>query len=175
MLYPQRAEKIKASNARWREENREKYLTHAREYAAANKARMNEASLKWARENKEVAKARAVAWRKANRERVRDAERQRREAEPDKFRTAVRNRRAKLKVLGQHNATDIANLFSNQSGLCNGCRCDLNESGYHVDHIQAVANGGSNGPENLQLLCPTCNASKGTKDMHQWAKSKGYA
>lgn len=32
-----------------------------------------------------------------------------------------------------------------------------------VDHIVAVANGGTDDPDNLQTLCRPCNSSKGTK------------
>lgn len=173
--YPEQAERVQARGKKWREQNREQYLAHAREYAAANKERMNEASRKWAEANKETANARSIEWRKANRDRVREAAKLRHEAAPEKQRTITRNRRAKLKVSGEHSPADIARMHQEQNGKCNGCRCNLAESGYHVDHIRAVANGGSNGPENLQLLCPTCNTSKGTKDMHEWARSKGYA
>ena len=31
---------------------------------------------------------------------------------------------------------------------------------YHVDHRMPLSLGGSNYPDNLQLLCPTCNLSK---------------
>lgn len=172
--YAENPEAWKESGKRYREKNREKYLQKAREYASANKERMNETSRRWVRENRTVVIERSVAWRKANRERVREAAKLLRNANPEKFRSVVRNRRAKLKVLGSHGPADIAFLFQQQKGICKGCRCNLKESGYHVDHIQAVANGGSNNPENLQLLCPTCNISKGAKDMREWAEAKGY-
>jgi hypothetical protein len=34
----------------------------------------------------------------------------------------------------------------------------------HVDHILAVANGGSNDPENLRAICITCNVGKGAME-----------
>lgn len=172
--YPEQAEKIQARNKQWREDNREQYLQKARDYAAANKERMNETSRQWAAANKETANARSIEWRKANRARVNEAAKERREAAPEKQRTIVRNRRAKLKVSGEHTPANVAKLWERQAGVCNGCGCDLNASGYHVDHVRPIAKGGSNGPENLQLLCPTCNLSKGTKEMSEWLKVKGY-
>jgi 5-methylcytosine-specific restriction endonuclease McrA len=31
-----------------------------------------------------------------------------------------------------------------------------------------LARGGTSDPENLQLLCPRCNCSKGAKDPQEW-------
>ena len=42
------------------------------------------------------------------------------------------------------------------------CPSDLG-LGYHVDHITSLARGGENKDENIQLLCPKCNLSKGAK------------
>lgn len=172
--YAENPEPWLRSGKKWREENREQHRTRARKYAAANKERMNETSRRWVRENSALVCARSIEWRKANRERVREAAKALRLADPEKFRTVVRNRRAKMQVSGEHTAADIAKLWEAQAARCNGCGCDLNESGYHVDHVEPIAKGGSNGPENLQLLCPTCNLSKGTKSMSEWRKVKGY-
>lgn len=37
-----------------------------------------------------------------------------------------------------------------------------------LDHRTPVAKGGTNDPENLQVLCRPCNTSKGTKTMDEW-------
>ena len=54
-------------------------------------------------------------------------------------------------------------LFRRQGGRCMYCgsrqRMDLMD----IDHKIPVARGGSNQRSNLQLLCRTCNARKGTK------------
>jgi 5-methylcytosine-specific restriction endonuclease McrA len=49
-----------------------------------------------------------------------------------------------------------------QKNKCVACHVSLND-GYHVDHVMPVALGGDSSPHNLQLLCPTCNCSKGAK------------
>lgn len=41
-------------------------------------------------------------------------------------------------------------------------RCGATER-LHVDHIKPVSAGGSNEPANLQVLCRTCNISKGNR------------
>lgn len=37
--------------------------------------------------------------------------------------------------------------------------------GLHIDHIRPVSRGGGNGPENLRLLCPHCNISRGNREV----------
>ena len=47
------------------------------------------------------------------------------------------------------------------------CRsCDKKTKSYQFDHIVPVALGGSNLPENIQLLCLDCHKQKTKEDMH---------
>lgn len=43
-------------------------------------------------------------------------------------------------------------------GVCNWCESDV---GLHLDHIHPRSRGGSNHPDNLQLLCAECGSWKG--------------
>lgn len=80
-------------------------------------------------------------------------------------------RRARLKnAEGEFTADDIYNIFVKQGGLCTGCLTNLIFSTYHADHIMPLALGGSNWPENIQLLCPTCNLEKNAKHPDEWEK-----
>lgn len=54
-------------------------------------------------------------------------------------------------------------LFGEQGGYCNGCEDDFPLRNFTVDHIVAVAKGGTDHISNLQLLCGACNSQKGTK------------
>jgi 5-methylcytosine-specific restriction endonuclease McrA len=119
-------------------------------------------------------------------ERVRDRTRwQRRRVDPFRFRkwsawrlanidrerargragAAIRKARS-LASGGVYTYHDIISLFAMQEGRCAAfwCRAELKNS-YHVDHITALARGGSNDPSNLQLLCPSCNTSKADDSM----------
>jgi 5-methylcytosine-specific restriction endonuclease McrA len=64
---------------------------------------------------------------------------------------------------GFFTSLDIKNLLLAQNSKCVYCQIELITKGagiYHVDHIMPLKLGGSNYPENLQLLCSTCNLSK---------------
>jgi hypothetical protein len=63
-------------------------------------------------------------------------------------------------------------VVQRDGGKCRGIEeydCPLRErssdaSGFHVDHILPVADGGKDELENLQLLCPCCHAVKTKRD-----------
>ena len=78
-------------------------------------------------------------------------------------------RRARVKSApGRYYADDIAKLLTLQRGRCVICRTDIS-SAYHIDHIVPLVRGGSNWPENLQLLCGSCNRSKGRLTMDEFS------
>ena len=53
-----------------------------------------------------------------------------------------------------------AEVYRRDNGRCVDCGSKEN---LHYDHILPVAKGGSTVTENLQLLCQTCNLSKGAR------------
>lgn len=105
-----------------------------------NKDRVAVLSRAWLDDNPEAARARSTR----RRGRVRDAE-------------------------GHHSGEDILSLFKTQRGRCAALHCRTKlPKGYHIDHKTPLARGGSNWPDNLQLLCQPCNNSKGTKTVPEW-------
>lgn len=81
------------------------------------------------------------------------------------------NRRALFNSApGSFSEEDVHNLFVKQNGECTACLDYLVKTGYHIDHIMPLSKGGSNWPENLQLLCPTCNLEKSAKLPEEWEK-----
>ena len=88
---------------------------------------------------------------------------------PERLRALRQRRRArKFQVGGSHTGEDIKRLYKEQSGKCTSCKCDLSITGYHVDHIMPLYLLGTNNKENLQLLCPNCNLSKGALHPDAW-------
>ena len=68
-----------------------------------------------------------------------------------------------------------SNIFSiSRRRKCANLTCGVSlKNGYHVDHILAIALGGLDDLDNLQLLCPQCNRRKGAKTPEQWTAESG--
>lgn len=89
--------------------------------------------------------------------RQRDRGRQMTPAQKRAYRQARRAREANAP--GSFTASDIERLDQQQGGKCAYC-----DKGWdHVDHKHPLSRGGSNDPENLQLLCAFHNVSKGAR------------
>ena len=59
-------------------------------------------------------------------------------------------------------------LYGEQEGICVGCETHFPFRVMDVDHILPRSKGGTDHPDNLQLLCSGCNRSKGGKTMAEW-------
>ena len=82
----------------------------------------------------------------------------------------VSNNRAKRRgAEGSFTIDDINALMEAQAGCCaaSWCRRKIRDS-YSVDHIIPISRGGRNDKTNLQLLCRSCNSSKGPRTMQEW-------
>jgi 5-methylcytosine-specific restriction endonuclease McrA len=109
-------------------------------------------------EERKSRRAFARAWKKAHPESVK-AEAQRRRA-------------MKRDAEGSHTADELKALFHQQRGKCAYCVKSIRD-GYHVDHVVAMANGGSNWISNIALACAKCNTSKGAADPIEFARRNG--
>lgn len=133
------------------------------DYLANREAKLAQRKVRYAA-NREATLEQNRAWRQAHLEQHRAQCRKWAREHPAEMRAIVARRRALvLGAEGSHTKQDIERLYFEQDGFCLGCGRDLAELGYHVDHIHPLSKGGSNGPENLQLLCPTCNRQKADK------------
>lgn len=138
-------------NARWR--------GGRKEYYERNKEKIKVQGKTWRAANKEHIKARSNAYYKAN---------------PDKARVGVQNRRARKIGNGGCLSADLREkLWILQRGRCAVCRERLTRADVEMDHIVPLALRGENSDSNIQLLCVTCNRSKGAKDPVQFMQSLG--
>jgi len=167
-------EKLKANRKVFKAENVDKVRAARKAYRAANQDKI----LAYRAATADKKKLADQAYRESNREKVRARHRTWTAANIDKERVRCRAKQATRRVLtisagGKHTAKDIKALFTLQKGRCICCRESL-KSGYHVDHIYPIINGGANGKNDIQLLCPTCNLSKGAKHPIDFMQSRGF-
>ena len=142
----------------WQKENPENYKKIKTNYRENNKDKILKAEAAYRKQNKDKVVKINAAWRAAN---------------PEKIRCLVRAYCArKRNAEGQHTAADIRRIFDAQRGKCGHCLTGI-KAGYHVDHIQPLARGGSNWPRNLQLLCAPCNQRKSAADPIDFARREG--
>ena len=59
-------------------------------------------------------------------------------------------------------------LYGEQEGVCAGCNTHFPFRVMDVDHMLPRSKGGTDHPDNLQLLCSGCNRSKGGRTMAEW-------
>ena len=59
-------------------------------------------------------------------------------------------------------------LYGEQEGVCPGCETHFPFRVMDVDHMLPRSKGGTDDPDNLQLLCSGCNRSKGGRTMAEW-------
>lgn len=173
-------------------------------YYQDNRDRMNAYSKAWYEANKEHHAVLGAAWRKANKEAesatkrahyaanrdrlkaasaaryadkgaaIREKQIARNKANPENRRAIDNRMRAKREAApGSFTGDDVKALMRLQGGKCIACRCDIRKT-FHVDHIEALAKGGSNDKANLQLLCPTCNKQKHARDSVEFMRTKGF-
>jgi 5-methylcytosine-specific restriction endonuclease McrA len=151
-----------AYNKAWRGNNPDKVDSHNKSYYAANRAKVI---------------AKAVSADAANPIKKLERNRSWRSKYPDKCAALARNYRARKKGNGgKHTVQDVLDILNAQGHKCayfDHCGTVLTCDNKQVDHIVPLAAGGSNGPENLQILCIACNQSKGSKDPIDHLRSIG--
>ena len=161
-------EKKHEQDRKARERGGERLKDYLRRYGEANRERLRGLANE---------RAHSSEYRRKHREYIRGHLDQRHETcrrwrlqNPEQGRVDTLRRRArKLAAGGTHTASDIKSQYRRQKGRCYwGSRVNPEctqtlTRGYHVDHVIPLAAGGSNGPENLVLACPSCNQRKGAK------------
>ena len=80
-------------------------------------------------------------------------------------RTDIPQRTDLGKLLSYNSAANRKSLYGEQGGSCAGCNEHFKPQHLEVDHIIAVAKGGTDHISNLQLLCGHCNRVKGDRGM----------
>ena len=67
----------------------------------------------------------------------------------------------------KRNPTYKHTLFGIQEGKCNGCQTLFPFHNMTVEYVVAKSKGGTDAPDNLQLLCSVCSSMKGNRTQEQ--------
>lgn len=137
---PEQKAKAKERSRNHYAANRDAVLARGRQRAQSGYNR------RYYEENKEAFIAGVKDWIKRN---------------PERRKVYRNNRRA---AEGRVSKTEVDHIRAAQKAKCAICRVGLSKAGEHIDHIVPLSRGGANISANIQLLCPTCNYRKGSKD-----------
>ena len=165
-MTPEQREAKRQRDAKYRAANREKLAEkEAARYFAMheeNKARRRTAYHGQSLEQREAKRARDRAWRKANRDRVQASNAAWVAANPERAeshaRVSTRNYRAR-KLAADHSPyteDDVTRRYGETCYLCG----ELVGLRRHLDHITALARGGSDTLDNVRWTHPVCNMRK---------------
>lgn len=128
--------------------NKEKYSSTRRDTYNSNKElrdSTNKVNKEWYAQHKDIVAAQNRCRYLAN---------------PEVFKHRAKLRRIRNKnAEGSYTQQDIYSLLISQDRMCVYCSSDI-QSSRHDDHIMPLILGGTNWPNNIQILCPTCNLRK---------------
>lgn len=156
----------------WRDRNPEKLKGYASKYDETHPGARNASCREWYDRNVDRERKRCLDNRNKDILHRRDYSKAYNAANKPKMAAIARNRRARQRAGGTHTEAEVMEIFAAQRGKCGYCRVKLGEI-YHVDHIIALARGGTNDRRNLQILCVPCNKSKSARDPIDFAQSRG--
>jgi 5-methylcytosine-specific restriction endonuclease McrA len=166
-------ERHKANCKKNYEANKQAYIKRAAEWRRANPGENRKAQKKNKIKYAAEYRIKAAEYRKQNPEIFRERQRKRYWRDPEKSRIQVRIEQARRRAAGNVSRQDVERLFEKQKGRCACCSKRIVKS-YHVDHVIPISAGGTSDRTNLQLLCPSCNASKSDRDPLEFMQSKGF-
>jgi len=138
----------------WRAENKERLIEYGKRSRSKNADSIKASAAGWRMRNPNY----HAEWKRTNKERV--------NAYTRKRRAAIRQSDT------SHSAADIERLLRAQRNRCASCKKTLRQ--FHIDHVRALSRGGTNHRLNIQLLCPSCNCSKGAKDNIAFMQMRGH-
>ena len=166
-------EKRRADLKRWRQQNGDRERAQQKAARAANPEKQCRTNPAYYAANREKELARSKAYQGANKQSVAAKQKEWKAANREAVNAIRNNRRAReMAAEGKYTKGDVERLLAVQKGKCAECRKGI-KGGYHVDHIVPLIKGGTNWPNNLQLLCQRCNNKKYDKDPIEWAKENG--
>lgn len=164
----------RAKYKEWREANLEYNRKRVRDYYHANKDKERERHRRWRKQALAQRAAYMRQWHRKHPERGKEKREKLKREHPERYRAYYKQgearRRARERAAdGCFTTQDILTQYKHQRGKCYYCGKKVGKV-YHVDHVVPLSRGGSNGPENIVIACPTCNMRKASKLPHEWGE-----
>ena len=154
----------------YRESNPEKRKETCKKYRENNKDACKDSCLRSQEKEKAKGWPAKKAYYLANPNQRKLTQKNWRKKNPEYMKMDKHRRRG---AIGKYSEKDIDFLMRSQKGKCVSCFTSL-LSGREIDHIIPISRCGTNYPSNIQLLCPSCNRSKGAKDPVEFMQSRGF-
>lgn len=171
--YQAHKQELFAAQARRRKENPDARKKHDADYRVRNAERVAASKAAYKEKNPEKVKLAKRTWIKNNPEKMVAARAAWIQSNPEKHRMYRENRRAlERNAPGKVSSDRVETLLGLQRKKCAVCRCDISKK-YEIDHIIPLAIGGTHYDTNIQLLCVTCNRSKGKKHPVAYMNERG--
>lgn len=161
-------------NKIWREKNKDEISAKKKEYRENNKEKVTKTKKEWVDKNAKHVASVKRDWLKNNKAKALEAVRRWRDKNREQVRAKNTARLKKLKDRGSYSGDDVKLKLELQKNKCLGCFSAIDGLNYHIDHITPIAKGGMNTPDNIQILCPHCNLSKGAKYQEEFYQDKGF-
>jgi 5-methylcytosine-specific restriction endonuclease McrA len=154
-------EKIRESNCKYRAEHRDERKAYNQRYFQEHKLKRQIYNKQWRANNLEKTRSRERKWYAKNRHKILKQKRKRYAENPSiPMARKARYTARKAGAGGSFTAEEWQVLCEKHNHRCLCCgKKKLLES----DHIIPISEGGSSDIENIQPLCRSCNASKGTQ------------
>jgi 5-methylcytosine-specific restriction endonuclease McrA len=177
--YVNNKEGVKATCEAWRQRNLTKWKATLAEWQKNNPDKVKASRQKFKNANRERLRAEGRAYAKEYAKRnpdiLKERNKRQRQENPGRVRAALRRRYGLVTNApgGHYKQADVQRIYAAQDGLCSNPACGKElGSRFHVDHIVPLFHGGSNGAENIQIMCPGCNVRKATKTMEEFVASQ---
>ena len=165
-------------NKERRIKNKEEIAAYQKEYSKRyreeHKEKLKEYFINYNIEKREERSIKSRKYREENKGKIKEAQAEYYNKNKEKFLERSRKRKALKKGSdGTYSSIDIELLYKLQEGKCPYCPAELS-GGCHIDHWQPLTKKGSNWPENIQLLCASCNLSKNNKSPIEFENKIGF-
>lgn len=163
--YAQNRERSIATTAEWQRKNKESANARKCAWAKANPEKRSAANARWYAENREQDLENGRRWVLANPDKVAAKARRYQKRHPEKKRVRDAAYHASRRTEGHVSGSVWARVKTDSLGLCAYCN---KRKPLTLDHIEPIARGGTNDPDNLAAICKSCNSSKNDTPLVIW-------